>query len=304
MALSSQEVSKFLPSYLPQNRIPIAIQNVLKSIDPLQGHVIGWIFVLAQEFQRLALWKEIPGFRFVTYGLADPKWEGVEFAVLAYARRMTNVSDKPREITVDERVFHVFIRRPFENYHYPIVHPSNGRSACWAASPKVSQQAVLTAKHVLSSILQHDPQIGDKVPMKRGASTIQGTVVDLGPDGIDAALVEPPNSSSILTGNAINPLTFVTPWMDVIINAAAGPINTKVTSVTDTRGILRSSLLPARVILADAGFPGDSGSLVNDPQGNGIGIYIGELTDPACRTEGISQHLGQVVDLMQLQLND
>jgi hypothetical protein len=64
-----------------------------------------------------------------------------------------------------------------------------------------------------------------------------------------------------------------------------------------------SSLLPARTILADAGLGGDSGALVLDSnsQTSGAGFYIGELTDPAGRSEGIAQNGYQVEQLMDME---
>jgi hypothetical protein len=61
--------------------------------------------------------------------------------------------------------------------------------------------------------------------------------------------------------------------------------------------------LPARAILAHAGLGGDSGALVwnSSDVTLGVGFYIGELTDPAGRSEGIAQNGHQVEKLMDMR---
>ncbi|MGI8912771.1 MAG: hypothetical protein ACR2JY_03090 [Chloroflexota bacterium] len=82
------------------------------------------------------------------------------------------------------------------------------------------------------------------------------------------------------------------------------------TLVTDTRGIFSSTLLPARIMLADYGRGGDSGALVQDLTTSNpatgkqpvVGIYIGAVTDQAGHTEGVAQHAFQAMQLMDMEL--
>jgi hypothetical protein len=128
----------------------------------------------------------------------------------------------------------------------------------------------------------------------------KGKVLDLGPDGIDAGLIntsEPPGNAPLSMMQYIAPGTKVT-----FEGAASRAHSTLVTQITDTRLVV-SSLLPARAILAEPGLGGDSGALVWDSNNNtlGVGFYIGELRDPAGRFEGIAQNGYQVEKLMDME---
>jgi hypothetical protein len=87
----------------------------------------------------------------------------------------------------------------------------------------------------------------------------------------------------------------------VDVHSPAGLFSTKVTEVSSGRGTLDSSV-PLRIFLANAGQGGDSGALVVDSNGNGIGLYTGEVTTPANLQEGFCQHLGQVEKTMAVDL--
>jgi hypothetical protein len=95
----------------------------------------------------------------------------------------------------------------------------------------------------------------------------------------------------------------VGPWTDVGFESTTGKIQTKVTAATDTRGSLDPSV-PARVFLARPGQSGDSGALVIDSGGLGVGIYMGAIADASStRTKGMRQHLAQAGDTMGLTLH-
>lgn len=316
MPLSMDEVSKVLPLDVPKSFLPEYFADLQTNLPKAEVRVLGWIVVLASKVDGLAPWRTVAGYRFTTYGLVDD----VTFGVTVYAapesrfsehERIGDVSaggpvrDECEPIEIEGRTFPVVVRRPFEILHgTPQIHPRAGRSACWASSAKHTGQAILTAAHVLKALLGRDPAIGDIVPMDHLGTPVSGTVVDVAPGGIDAALVQPPNTAGVGAPGTALPTTLPLPWMDVTIHAPAGPIATKVTSVTDTRGIINSPLLPARVITAKAGRAGDSGSLALDASHQGIGLYIGELADPARRVEGICQHLAQAVRVLGLSLFD
>ena len=81
----------------------------------------------------------------------------------------------------------------------------------------------------------------------------------------------------------------------------SGTFSTKITEVNSGRGTLHSSI-PLRVFLANPGQAGDSGALVRDKNGMGIGLYMGEVTTPANVQEGFCQHLGQVEQSLNIDL--
>jgi hypothetical protein len=128
-----------------------------------------------------------------------------------------------------------------------------------------------------------------------------GTILDLGPDGIDSVLIEPPASVKHQLITSLFVLNLVPQWTDVVLTGTYSTVQTKITLVSDTRGSL-SPYIPARIFLAKHGTPGDSGALVSDSNGNGIGIYMGTVVDMAGRAEGFCQHLGQAVHCMDLRL--
>ncbi len=109
---------------------------------------------------------------------------------------------------------------------------------------------------------------------------------------------EAPGTTRLSVPKTVAPYTDVEFW-----GASSGHHVTKVTLVADTRGVVSSSLAPARVILADYGRGGDSGALVTITKRRAaVGIYLGVLTDPAGRSEGIAQHAGQATKCMGMEL--
>jgi hypothetical protein len=261
--------------------------------------VIFWTFAVATAFRAEELWRAIPGYKFAAYGFADPESEADAFAVLVYASpSVVEDSDRRHVVKVGEHTFPVFIRRWIEILHgAPTIHPQRGTAACWATSARLqhpSNFGLLTAKHVLGA----QPQLAARVPTTAGTATI----IDLAPDGVDAALIAPAGVTQPRSGSLLTPVVHITPWTDVIFDGAqSGRIQTKVVAVTDTRGSLDPSI-PARIFLAKPGQSGDSGALVSDLSGDGVGIYLGEVKDQAGRAEGFAQHLGQVTHAMQLTL--
>ncbi len=246
--------------------------------------------------------RTVPGFKYIAYGFLDPEYEEDAFGVIIFAALSLGTqkelpSEVPSSIEVEDVRFPVVIRRIIEtNHQYLESHPSGGTGACYAKSRVHGGSlgpGILTAKHVVGSV------IGVPVVLSCGC---QAHVVDVGPDGIDAALVQSQCSQG--HQQQMFPRHLVAPWTDVVFDgAASGHHYTKVTAVTDTMGILNSSALPARVFLADKGRAGDSGALVADPHSSEpIGIYMGEYNDLAGRTGGIAQHAYQAAQLMDMEL--
>lgn len=89
-------------------------------------------------------------------------------------------------------------------------------------------------------------------------------------------------------------------WLDVSIVGRLGTLRTKVIEVQLGRMAYHPSI-PLRVFLGHPGQPGDSGALVCDLQGNGIGVYMGSLGSPLGHQEGFCQHLAQATHIMNLE---
>ncbi|MGD9711483.1 MAG: hypothetical protein AB7V46_05375 [Thermomicrobiales bacterium] len=243
-------------------------------------------------------WQEIPGFRFATFGFLDPETEFNGFGVTVMTVPSSH-SRPPRlpDLVIDGFAFPVVVREVSEIPHAPNVVPSTGSTGCWAksrcGSPTPVGPGVLTAKHYLGNL-----GIGASVALSDNTA---GTVLDLGPDGIDAAIVWTSEPAGIIP---LSTMTLVPPWLDVeFTGQSSGYHQTKVTQITDTRGVLSSYLLPSRVFLADYGRGGDSGSLVKlIGQDVAVGIYGGTATDPSGRSEGWAQHAHQAALVMDMEL--
>jgi hypothetical protein len=255
-----------------------------------------WSYRLMDSFDTWEAARQIPGLIQPAFGFLDPDTELDGFGVIVLVRRPINASliaDIPyrRELVVDDERFPIVIRPVDVRAH--ISNPSGGTSACVATSRgRVHGPAYLTAKHVVGSL-------GSVMTLSCGCT---GNVCDVGPEGIDVALVE--SSCSVHVGNVVNAKMLVPPWLDVTTTgASSGNWQTKISAVSDTRGVLTSAHLPSRLFLAQAGRGGDSGALVTSVvDGEPVGIYLGELADPSGRTEGIAQHCYQAVTLMDLEL--
>jgi hypothetical protein len=313
MTFAESRGPDLLPTRLPTPALIPALMRADLAAMPSQDRLIlSWTTALATVFEAERRWTQIPGYRFAAYGFIDPSTALDAFGVIVYARAMVEASDRAPELSVDGVQFPVIIRRSqlrLHGAHSNTIHPKNGTAACWAVSgkpttalPNGRKTGLLVAKHVIENQV-----IGSPCPSSDPSE--DSTLLDLGPDGIDAALIEAPPSYRMDPTDpkngmsSVNATKYIIPWTDVYFEGnSSGRLDTKVTAVTDTRGVLNSSLLPSRVFLADAGLGGDSGSLILDSSGNGIATYIGELSTPAGYTEGLSQHLWQTCELMNLKL--
>lgn len=258
---------------------------------------VVWTMALQNAFERENYAKEVPGFRLATYGFFDPETEIDGFGVIAYvAPSLLGIpGGQFHWVNVDDQTFPVIVRPANWRLHAPTVHPSLGTSTCWAKSRRVTlknKPGILTAKHVVAHTT-----IGSSVSLTSG----KGRLLDLAPEGIDAALVQVPTSHWPLSPGTLSCQKFVAQWSDVDMCSPTGRFSTKVTEVSSGRGSLDPSI-PLRIFLANHGQSGDSGALVMDNAGRGIGLYMGEVTTPANLQEGLCQHLGQVESSMAVDL--
>ena len=270
---------------------------LLAYVDVDLVHTMMWTMAIQNAFEKGDYTKDIPGFRTASYGFFDPETEMDGFGVIAYVA--PSLYGPPRGdfqwVTVSDQNFSVIVRPAEWKLHMPAVDPALGTSTCWAESrrPRLKNKpAILTAKHVVGKM-----PIGSSVPLTSG----RGTLLDLAPEGIDAALVQIQKSHWPANPTKLNCQRFIPPWTDVEVFSPTGRFSTKVIEVSSSRGSLDPNI-PVRVYLANRGQSGDSGALVRDNAGNGIGLYMGELTTPANLQEGFCQHLGQVEESMAVDL--
>lgn len=298
MDVSKSRGPDLLPSeFPPDNLFWPRLRDVLKQMEDIPRLMFAWTIALSTAFEIEARWRGVPGYRSVAYGFADPEFEKDAFGVLVYAAPMVGALDEILSIEVGPYCFPIFVRRSLEILHSPPnVHPLAGTAGCWAMSRRLQTPGnvgFLTAKHVLGST-----QIGSPVSTTGG----YGTLLDTGPDGIDAALVGSPGASSL--GSSIDMIPGIWPWMDVYFDGRqSGRVRTKVVAVSDSRGT-SSPYIPQTIYLAKHGQQSDSGALVMSSDGKGVGLYRGALQDPSGRNEGFAQHLGQIAGVMSLTLYD
>jgi hypothetical protein len=289
------------PDVLPQEKPPsdLLVDVSLDELSELSQdrlHIALWTAAAIRLFKSRAVWRWIPGYRFAAFGFTDPDSEADAFGVVIFATPGLHLGRESFDLEGDGISFPVFVRRAVEHYHAPKINPTGGTASCWATSARLSaplNSGLLTAKHLLS-----DPRIGAVTYTTAGPAR----VLDVGPDGVDAALIEAPRFPTPPSNSVLTVEKRVVAWDDVLIDGTqSGLISTKVTLVTDTRGSLSPSL-PIRIYLAAHGLPGDSGALVKNVSGQGVGIYMGAMADMVSRPEGFCQHLGQAVEAMNLTL--
>lgn len=265
---------------------------------------ILWTIALQNAFEEQEIARYIPGVEIISYGFADPDVEEDAFGAIVYTAPRTAGHEQAAEATeqavqavkIGNLLFPVFVREARWEFHSNPVHPANGSAACWARSKKSAlgnKICLLTAKHVVGVRV-----LGNAVPLTQGF----GTLADIAPEGIDAALIQVPSSAY---PHRVNPLAcqnLIAQWTDVEVRGReSGVIQTKVIEVTSSRGSLHYSI-PLRIFLATPGQAGDSGSLVVNDKGEGIGIYMGSVVSPQNQQEGFCQHLGQAVNALSLDL--
>jgi hypothetical protein len=297
------------PEDPPIDLIDEQFLHIVAQRDPIERRLLLWTAALAEAFERDARERvPISGEYLRSYGFLDPDFEANAFGVIVHASPLMGVfSGIGRTLTIGAYSFPVAIRRWNYVSHAPTIDPKNGRSTCWARRKSDSKVGLLTAKHVL------DPKIlpnADLVDRKGVAS--RGTVLDLAPDPIDAALIEVTGGPRALSG-VQQPDYYVAQWLNVDIDIGAGTLTTKVAHVTDVRGNWGSPYNPARLFLAQAGQPGDSGALVflsaqqdfgNQRKGEWVGIYTGEQVNAQGQVEGVCQHLGQVQEILKIEVGE
>ena len=269
--------------------------------EPIRA--VLWTLALAEAFSRSDIPRRVPGFRFATAGFTDPELERDDFGVIVYSHRNPSITAGLRitSLVVAEREFPVYLRSVVELLHNPsLQHPMNLTSSCWARSSRAGmteREGILTCKHGLE-VYNPPPSIGDQVEMRNGRTTI----LDLGPDGIDAALLADPQ---VNYAARLSTLKYVAQFIDVTIDGMeTGTWRTKITEVSLFGGAYVSGL-PMRVLFAKPGQEGDSGALIADAHDQNIGLGIlmgGQVNTATNHMHGFGQHLDQASHLMQLEL--
>ena len=274
-------------------------------LPPEQQLTLYWAMRLMDRAAEERIPHSVPGFRYLRTGFiesSDTKGDTVtssEFGVTVVAATLTQENAHEPEwldpLEADNHQFPVLVQRPVETLHSPTIRPVAGSSGCWAYSRTGQTKrgpGMLTAKHVLGEAA------GGQIPLTDGTFA---DILDIAPDGIDAALVSTPETVGL---HQLAVQQLVAPWAEVeFVGAVTGVHRTKIKSITDTRGIYGSSFLPCRLFLGTHGAGGDSGALIRDvATGAAVGIYMGELLNPVGTPEEVAQHMHQAQLIMNLDL--
>ncbi len=271
--------------------------QLYSALPQLQQRSVYWTLRLSEALYEVQPWRQVPGFQFLTIGFLDPELETDGFGVILYASPDVH-AERPSiaNIAAGDHTFPIVVRSVVRAAHATTVNPVEGTTACWARSRVGSSPrgpGLLTAKHVVTGTL------GACVSLTDGST---GSVLDLAPEPIDAALVGVPGTPPALHHVGVYPL----PAQERLVQftgASSGFHETPITQVSMFLGVRRLPEFPNRFAILEAGLPGDSGALITDVEtGRPVGIYQGEVTDSFDQTVGLAQGLEQVRLLMDLEV--
>lgn len=292
-------------SNLHHKRIRILDREITEEIseDPIRRKVLFWSLQLFIELSErsIEIAKQIPSFWQFAVGFFNPYTEGDGFGVIALTMGDgENLEQLPQFINIGKNSFPFLVRNiTIEEHTAPKQHLLNGTAGCWARSrinSSNSKLGVLTAKHVTGM------RNGTTVNFSNG----NGRLIDVAPEGIDAALVKSPELFSQVSMKPLKAVRLIAPWTSVeFTGAVTGSHSTLVTATTDQLGILNSPLFPVRVLLDKYGDQGDSGALVKVKKGTtneAVGLYLGKFVDLTGRSGGLAQHMEQIVEIMDMEL--
>jgi hypothetical protein len=284
-----------LPAFRPPvDLVPGAVREAAAAhADPSSGRALEWAAAIQTTFEREQMYRRFPGFRLASYGALHREIDGHSFGVAVHTSApYEGIIDHGME--VGGATFPIAMRVADQVTLHRPPDPQAGTTACWTFSGRLAsgKQYALTAEHVVDG---HARGKGAQVALAGGGSA---TIEDMAPPGIDAALLDLGSGPPALPFTSVR---FPAPWTDVHIDGAQSNVATTYMRTTDVVGTL-DKMFPIRLFLAKAAQPGDSGALVTDQQGNGLGVYMGEVANPAGVVEGVCQHLGQAEFHMSLTL--
>jgi hypothetical protein len=234
----------------------------------------------------------------IQFGLFDPDYEVPGFGVIVATPPSQFQTGPGRIGTIRfprlERTFVLITRMMLTTLHAP-AQPANANSACWArdnASPSI--WGFLTSGHAVSGLAQ-----GAAVPLAGGHS---GTLEICRHPPVDAAFVSTaaPKRPKPQPLRALSTINFPAAGLPVEVVTATRVKQRHAVTVQQSMGVFNTSYYGIQVFFDQPCLPGDSGSLVRAPAGDGVALYSGEqggctyngLTN---QTLGLGQHFGQAL---------
>jgi len=242
----------------------------------------------------------------LTLGNNAPSYKVMgKFAFGAYALAYSADETKKQEvipITVGNNVFPLVLNYGRINFHGCPTHPPGGTGCCWVqdATGKAKwTYGILASRHVVSSY-----SLGAGISLTPNSSysiPVSGSLADIDAATIDAAIIKI-NSSDWPAGlGSLSINSVISPGTKVQFKGAHTSVSGSVLRVFQFPNYY-GNMFGQRIITDCYGIPGDSGTLLQDNSGRGLGIYMGDIPDGSGGYEGMYQDLKQVEHYFQLNL--
>lgn len=227
-------------------------------------------------------------------GLLDRKFEGFGFGFVLIApfidsaSRQIGVAHFPRL----QAQFPIAVRSMMIEPH--LAHPAHATSACWADdNRRHNNWGVITAGHAVAG-----GRPGQPVNMTQGG---RGSFVRSGYPVVDAAFIAAPSQAPRPSpSRRINVVSFPASGLAVDVKTQQQTQARNLVGVSIPYGVINTQIHGCTVALDTPCQPGDSGSFVCDGNGDGVGVYCGEMYGATVngrtgQTIGYAQHFEQAL---------
>ena len=239
-------------------------------------------------------------------GLNSPSYKIVnKFAFGAYALAYSEDETKKQEVipvNVGNSIFPLVLNYGRIQLHGCPTHPPGGTGCCWvqdATGTATWTHGILASRHVVSSY-----SLGSGIsltPTSSYSTPVSGSLADIDACTIDAAIIKI-NSADWPAGlGSLHLNAAIAPGVKVQFNGAHTSGSGSVLRIFQHSNYY-GNLFGQRIITDCYGIPGDSGTLLQDTSGRGLGIYMGDIPDGSGGYEGLYQDLKQVEHYFHLNL--
>jgi hypothetical protein len=315
--LSDDIVQNLLPRDFRQVIVPVGVEEAyferrISEIEsPLQREIYRLTTALQAITEERRLDRNQPGFQGATYGFvpvgADvrvprdfPVIDGYVFGAAVQLPAIKNGPPQIIRVVRSEKLsFPVVLN--FSAIEFHVANPSGsiGTGACWARSKKAairpSHEGILTAAHIFDGV-----PLLTQVGMSLPGPWYLG---DRGECKIDAAIIVQTDCIPYLTSSLQvenYPIANQTVTFSGVGSGASVQAQIQHSAPNGTH---LTQLHPLRLYLDKGGVPGDSGALVRNSSGAGVGIYIGKVPILGTHTYyGVAQLLSQAQYALNVDL--
>jgi hypothetical protein len=245
-----------------------------------------------------------------------PKSKNFTFGVSVFSSGVENATSLPSGqlllgfLVVDTKKFPIVLTHSQYTAHsLPSVdaRPIKGSCSCWVkysgSAPAPWANGLFTARHVVEHL-----SVGGSVTLNQGSGSYSGTVADYGACTVDAAVVEidPANWPK-----GMSKVGHVGPYSKAMAPGLAVELEGRATTTRATGKIVShhplsgywGSMMGHRIVVDCRGVGGDSGGCIDKaPNGQTIGIYMGEIDDGAGGKHGLAQDLYQACAYLEAEV--